>query len=355
MLAVQAAAQEAADKAADPAVVGPPQLKDFSLEARERIVAQPPVEPAAEPVPPAPPTAPPQAERRPPEPEPARRATPLPAEPEFAAPPPPPELVSAPEPAVPSDPSVAEAAEPLPTEPSAEAAAPAEAPDAESGGVPGWLLALVAGLVALAAVALFRRRRPSRPRRAPRTAPAAPIATPVPAAVPVEPRAWLELELEAQRTQLTEEEATVDFELTIRNAGDAPARNVRIGARMFNAGAALDEEIGSYFRTGSEARKTFTVPAIPPGEQGIIRGSVALERAEVRPIAVQGRALFVPTVAVNAFYDWGENGTGQSARSYLIGRELAEPSEKMGPFRLDLGPRVWRTVGQRPHRMAKRV
>jgi hypothetical protein len=51
-------------------------------------------------------------------------------------------------------------------------------------------------------------------------------------------------------------------------------------------------------------------------------------------------------------YEWGEGRTGQTSMSYLVGREPETPSTKMGAFRLDLGPRVYRSVGQRPSNVA---
>ena len=50
-----------------------------------------------------------------------------------------------------------------------------------------------------------------------------------------------------------------------------------------------------------------------------------------------------------------ERGRGQISASYLVGVEGKAPSEKMGAFRLDLGPRIYRTVGQRPHRLERRA
>ena len=39
--------------------------------------------------------------------------------------------------------------------------------------------------------------------------------------------------------------------------------------------------------------------------------------------------------------------------SYVVGREAETPTQKMGPFRLDLGPRIYRSVGQRPSELAR--
>jgi hypothetical protein len=38
-----------------------------------------------------------------------------------------------------------------------------------------------------------------------------------------------------------------------------------------------------------------------------------------------------------------------------VGREQADTASKMAPFRMDLGPRVYRTVGQRPYAVERRV
>jgi hypothetical protein len=76
---------------------------------------------------------------------------------------------------------------------------------------------------------------------------------------------------------------------------------------------------------------------------------------EMRAMKLEERLLFIPVVAVNALYDWGDGRTGQTSKSYVIGRELQQETEKMGAFRVDQGPRIWRTIAQRPHKLAKRV
>ena len=72
-------------------------------------------------------------------------------------------------------------------------------------------------------------------------------------------------------------------------------------------------------------------------------------------MTVQGRRLFIPMVAFNVRYRFGEAGIGQTSASYLVGSESDPPVDKMGPFRLDLGPRVYRKVGQREHRLRRRI
>ena len=63
-----------------------------------------------------------------------------------------------------------------------------------------------------------------------------------------------------------------------------------------------------------------------------------MKRDDMRAVRLEDKLLFVPMIAVNALYDWGEGETGQTSKSYVVGRELEQQSEKMGAFRVDLGP-----------------
>jgi hypothetical protein len=94
---------------------------------------------------------------------------------------------------------------------------------------------------------------------------------------------------------------------------------------------------------------------VPPKEEVHLTAAVAMPNENVRELTVQGRRLFIPTVAFNIVYDWGNGKSGQTSASYVVGREAETPTEKMGAFRLDLGPRLYRSVGQRPMSLARTV
>jgi hypothetical protein len=49
-------------------------------------------------------------------------------------------------------------------------------------------------------------------------------------------------------------------------------------------------------------------------------------------------------IAFNALYAWS-GGEGQTSAAYLLGR--ASSADKMAPFRLDLGPRIFRGLAAR--------
>lgn len=348
--------------AQDGNVIGPPQLRDFQLQPQERIVTQPaPPQPAPVQVtPPSPVTTTPSRQAAPP----ASTNPPAPAA--TAARPRP----TQPSPTVPSPAPASARAAPIGAPPPRDAAPPIQAPPADASPPPTsipaptsptdesgssiWLFALPLALLALFGIVAMRRRRGivEDPVEAP--VPGAVAPPPKPRTEPVA-RPWVELELRTERATFNAAEANVQFELEIRNTGKSPARNLRIDVKMFNAGAEQDKEIGAFFRTAGRETARLKLPGIAAGASGTIRGEVGIKREEMKAVMLDDRMLFIPVVAVNALYECGDGRTGQSSKSYVVGRELQTPSEKMGAFRVDQGPRIWRTVGQRPHKLARRV
>ena len=361
--------------------VGPPQLKDFQLPGER--TTPPSQAPAPAPAAPAPAATRPASTGTTPAPAPAarrdapstRRDAPVsssPASSARAAPrnaaPPPAAAESPPAAAAPPPAAAAETVHvPVPP-PMAPAPAPAARPSAASEGS-GWTLWLlgVPVLLALGAFLFLRRRRglagqeaagsrglggalfdgaapiPDEPAAAPAAPAAVAVAEPLPAEEPA-PRAWLEIDIVPERAAATENETVVNYELVLRNAGAATARNIRIDARMFNASA--EPDIADFFGGPIHAHSGSPHVTIPAGEELRLTSAIGMPKAEVRAIEIQGRTIFVPVVAINVAYDW-EGGGGRSSRSWLVGREAATPSAKMGPFRLDLGPRIYRQVGRR--------
>jgi hypothetical protein len=252
---------------------------------------------------------------------------------------------------------------------------PAPAPALESPASTGfnlnWLWLALPVLLGLAAFALFRRRRTAgarqeahrgaladslfagdQPRPAPPTpellladvAPVEPAASPQP--TPVEaPRPWLELDIEPERAASTQSEASLHYDLVVTNVGGETARNIRIDTRMFNA--ADEPQIAAFLGGPIHRHSGSPHITIPPGESLRITAAIAMKAEEVRAIELQGRRIFVPTVAINLAYDWGENGEGRSSKSWLVGRKAEKPNARMGAFRLDLGPRIYRSVGRK--------
>jgi hypothetical protein len=162
-------------------------------------------------------------------------------------------------------------------------------------------------------------------------------------------RPWLDIEFSPGRCVIENDKATIQFDVAVTNTGSAPARDVLIEASMFNAGPAQDQEIGAFF--AHPVAKGDRIPAIAPLKRVALKSKVSLTREQLRQFEVAGRQLFVPLVGVNALYRWG-GGEGQTSACYVVGRDIQ--GEKMAPLRLDLGPRIFRGLGARPHNVSVR-
>jgi hypothetical protein len=242
------------------------------------------------------------------------------------------------------------------------AAEPATASLAPQHGFPlmPWLLAALA--LGAGGAFLFWRHRSSReafaggpqfdeyvapePAPAPRPAPSPAPAPPSPAAVGIVTtrlRPWLELKFEPIRCVVDNEKVTFEFELGLFNSGSAPARDVLIEATLFNAGPEQEREIAAFF--AAPVGQGQRIAAIPPLQRMNVRTEVSAPRAGLQLFEIGGRHVIVPLIGFNALYRWGVSD-GQTSQSFLLGRDTK--GEKLAPFRMDLGPRVFRGLAARP-------
>jgi hypothetical protein len=89
------------------------------------------------------------------------------------------------------------------------------------------------------------------------------------------------------------------------------------------------------------------VPVIPPMASVSVRARLQVPGEMLAPLVIEGRKLLVPLVAMNASYRWS-GGEMTESSSFLVGRGDAEGG-KMAPFRLDQGVRSWSGLGARLH------
>jgi hypothetical protein len=155
-------------------------------------------------------------------------------------------------------------------------------------------------------------------------------------------RPWIEIALQPLRCIVNDTEATFEFELDLFNSGNAPARDVLVVASVFNAGPTQDQEIGAFFAGPFAAGER--IAAIAPFQRVNLHTKVVAARENLQVLEAAGRQVFVPLIGFNALYHWSGRD-GQTSVSYLLGRDTQ--GAKMAPFRLDLGPRVFRGLGAR--------
>ena len=350
-------------------VIGPRELRDFNLNG---TVTRPVPAPT-----PAPAESPPAAVPAPRSAAPADR---VPSSPPADQPPAPasgaPPIQSPDTPAAESPLTTAPAAEstpaPLPptggfsTQPNfTPPVIPDEAsrPTDQNGSLVPWLLAALLAAGGIGYLAWRQNRRQLAPAAAghaqafespPQPQPAPPPAAPAPSASPglitsTRLRPWLEIEFVPGRCIIDGERATLEFDLAIMNSGAAPARDVLVEAWLLNAGPEQDDQIARFF--SKPVGNGQPVEVVPPLKRVALPSAIALTREQMKIFDAGGRKFFVPMLAFNALYRWS-GGEGQTSASYLVGRDTK--GEKLAPFRVDLGARVFRGLGAREHELRVR-
>lgn len=144
------------------------------------------------------------------------------------------------------------------------------------------------------------------------------------------------------RCIVTDDLVTFEFELELFNSGSAPARDTHVAAVVMNAGATQDEQLQSFFaqRPGPGER----IAVIEPLKRMTFTTQIAASRNQIEVLEMGGRHVFVSLLAFNVTYRQGRKD-GQTSVGYLVGRN--GQGEKLAPFRLDLGARIFRGLGAR--------
>ena len=234
---------------------------------------------------------------------------------------------------------------------------------AENGATP-WLFAGLGALLALAAggFAVWRRRAPlalpapdfvarevpaepeASVQREPIVVPAPDFASPAaPAPVPLP---VLTLALEATRMSATLFNATLAYRLVVTNTGPTPLSAIEIAGDMTSAHASRshDEQLGL---DGAALAPLHGVGGLAPGEAVTLGGDLRLPLSAILPIRRGDAQLFVP-LARFAVQARGPDGQAVAMhRTFLIGQSRSAAADKLQPFRLDLGPRLYSELGQR--------
>jgi len=383
LVPAMALAQEAPAPAAPPPdSVGPKALQDFSLNGTvTRQADQPVTQPSA---------STPRQARTDPQPASSQRARtirspaasgPAPKRVETASAAPAGQTAAPPEPLSSTEanaPPMSGNADASPT-PASVPAVPSFAPSTPPSGVLasghrfpmlGWLVAALAAMLGGGFLFWRNRSRPAyagsaqfdlfsapepspAPAPLPRAAPSpVPSPAPAPAPKPATPattrvvssslRPWIDVGFQPLRCIIEDAHVMVEFELELFNSGSAPARGVLVEARLFNAGADQDAQIAHFFANPVGAGERISL--IRPLRRLTVRSQVVAAREQVLAYELAGHPVFVPLIGFNALYSWS-GGDGQTSVSHLIGRDTK--AEKLAPFRLDLGPHIFRNLGAR--------
>jgi hypothetical protein len=338
----------------------PPELRDFRLdEPRPQPQPETQPQPSAEPTV----TAPPPVVATRPETrqlEPTRRAQP---QPDTASNNVPTVEIAPAEPAT-SEP-VASEDEMLPAPQADVAPAAAEPTPAAVSTEPAfdyWQIAVgLAAIGALAAIAWFFRRRRAGPIEQtvvtaaaiePEPAPdivAAPVKTPVVKAAP-KPKKQPDIKIDfiPEKATITFATLTIKGQLQISNEGQADAKGMELRASLISASHQQREATELFFGTSLDMTPNAMGDA-KAGEKLGVALELSVPLSEMHSFPLGDQRLMVPIILATLQYRVdGQPNPLRAEMAHMIGREANPPKPKMGPLRLDLGPRSFAPLGTRP-------
>jgi hypothetical protein len=140
---------------------------------------------------------------------------------------------------------------------------------------------------------------------------------------------------------------TITGQLRIINQGKNSTESMRLRAILISA-SEIQNDVIAAFHNDKDVHFTEDVGEIHGAERIAMEIELSIPLAELRSYPLGDQRLFVPIMLANIDYTWGKNGHDEAKLACLIGREATPPKPKMGPLRLDLGPRSFAPLGQRP-------
>lgn len=175
--------------------------------------------------------------------------------------------------------------------------------------------------------------------------------SPAPVAGPAVPRPWLDIEIAPRRAGTNLTGISADFDFAIGNIGQEPARNVRVAVHLLTSNEDQDARLSALI--DAPIRKPLIAPFdLAPDAVERLSAVTTLPFDEVYQVMLLGRPMMIPIVAIVAHYDWGGAGQGTTARSFILGIRRPE-GDRLAPFWLDRGPRMFDTIGQRQHSVGR--
>ena len=337
----------------------PPELRDFRLDP-ERTPPKPEPQPTPAAPPAAVPTLPEANSSRPAprqEPAPPRSAPPSTAAPTTQNIPP---VIPVKEPlpeATPS-PTVAEPGAPVIDETTAEPSS-ASSPSAQSTGWPIFV-ALGLGPIALLAFIFWRRRRRPSIVQPEISEPAieempiesvpeieAPRAQPLPVVKLSENKPSIMLQFIPEKATISFTTLTVKGQLQFINEGKSPAKDMQLRAGLISASADQAYVIADFHRNAASLQ-TEPLSETRAGERFAMAIELSVPLTELHSFPLGDQQLLVPIVIASLSYTDGGARQECASVACMIGREATPPQLKMAPLRLDLGPRSFAPLGQRP-------
>ncbi len=154
--------------------------------------------------------------------------------------------------------------------------------------------------------------------------------------------------------QFMPEKATISFtsltvkgQLQIANNGKVAADAMQLRAVLLSASDQQQLAINSFFANPAQVEPTALGEA-KPGERLGLALELSVPLSEMQSFPLGDQRLLVPILIATLSYTNEKRVACEAKLACMIGREAQPPQAKMGPLRLDKGPRSFSPLGQRP-------
>lgn len=213
-------------------------------------------------------------------------------------------------------------------------------------------IAALLSLITLSVALLLWRRRRERPdapevtkawpKPAPRATP--PVIEPVRPKPPAAPApSQITMAFVPRNATVSVKSLTMKGELQIANKGSDLTDHLSLRAGLVSASKGQKSAIDHFFAQ-PQAMSSSPIISVKPGEQIGLNLELSIALDEMQTFMVDGKSLLVPILVASL-----SDNMGEVARiTCMVGREASPPQPKMGPLRLDQGPRNFGRLGQRP-------
>ena len=166
-------------------------------------------------------------------------------------------------------------------------------------------------------------------------------------APPADKRPILDISFVPKKAILSVANLSIMGELRIINQGKVAAQSMRLRAIIISASEAQDDVIAA-FHADRNHYFSDELGEANAGERIGMEIELSIPLTELQSFEVGNRRLFAPIVLAHIDFSWSKTGHDTVQLAALIGREAAPPAAKMAPLRLDLGPRSFAPLEQRP-------
>lgn len=184
-----------------------------------------------------------------------------------------------------------------------------------------------------------------------RVATTAPIAMPEPVTSIASTTSEIKLAFVPERIVISFNSLSLYGDLELHNTGTKPAHNVKLYTGLITANADQNAEMAA-FHAGEAGVDPDDLDNMAAGEKIALSLSLALPLSEIQSYILGDQQLTVPIMLARVSHmadasNHGKAGEHVQTLSCIIGREAVPPQPKMGPLRLDMGPRSYASLGQR--------